>query len=158
MNKQLQIAGLALFALVFDDRIACSQTAGDFKLQHRSSFVNQPAHNPFWPIGWVKSDQPQETSQDTQVSINPENFVVTSISLSATPLAVINGKAFAEGETINAIYGGQRIRIQVLSIGDGTVTLQYAGKKIMLSLKRASSGAKQEAKETAPHDNAMILH
>lgn len=154
MKNKLIIAGMALLALAAPVR----PQAGEFKLQHHSSFDSQPAHNPFWPIGWVKSDKPQEAPQEAVATISPDNFVVTSISLSATPLAVINGKTFGEGEFINAVFGGQRVRIQVASIGDGVVTLLYAGKKIQVPMKRALSAPKQEVKENTPQDNAMILH
>lgn len=158
MKTQLKIAGIALFALAVSGRAACAQAAGDFKLQHRSSFANPPARNPFWPIGWVKAGQVPEAPPNTQVTLSPESFVVSSISLSAPPLAIINGKSYAEGETINAIYNGQRIRIQVVAIGDGAVTLQYAGRKITVFIKRALSGPKPEPGESTPPGSTLILH
>lgn len=170
MNTQLKIAGLAFLALISASRTALPQAPGEFKLKHRSSFTDPPAHNPFWPIGWVNSEHPQETVQEPLVAIKPESFVVSSISLGASPLAVIraaadstsgkttSGKTYGEGDSIEAIYGGQRIRIQVVAIGDGAVTLQYAGKKIIVSMKHAESGPRQEPKANALKDNAIILH
>ena len=98
-----------------------------FKLKHRSSFTDAPARNPFWPIGWVKGDTTQAEVQDA-VPITADKFEVTSISTGSNPLAVINGKTYAEGETIIALYDDQKIKIQVVAINDGDVVLNISAK------------------------------
>src|SRR5579862_5206371 len=134
MKTSLRMTLIAL--LLCGAAIACNaQTNVDLKLKHRSTFTCDAAHNPFWPIGWVKNGTESET-QDVAVPITADKFQVTSISTGATPMAVINGKTYAEGETIIALYSGQKIKILVASVTDGTVVLQYLDKKYTVPLKR----------------------
>jgi hypothetical protein len=136
MNKPLKIAWIALALLTAGTLVSHAQTSDALKLKHRSAFAGGPARNPFWPIGWVKdSSGGSAESEETVAAITPDKFLVTSISTGANPLAVINGKTFGEGETINAMYGDQKIKILVLAIQDGEVVLQYAGKKYVIAMK-----------------------
>src|SRR5271168_3925148 len=105
MNTPLKIASLAVLILGLGQISSNAQTEGEFQLKHRSSFTDAPGRNPFWPIGWVKGQETQNNVQETAVPVNEASFVVTSISSgSTTPLAVINGKTYGEGETIIAMY------------------------------------------------------
>ena len=140
MNTQLKTALLALFLLPAA-AAAChaqsddSAAAGGFNLKHRSSFNSTAARNPFWPIGWVKTDTGENETQEVAL-ITPSQFDITSISTGQNPLAVINGKTYGEGETITALYGSQKIKILVLAINDGEVVLQYLDKKYTIPLRR----------------------
>ena len=132
-----------------------------YQLKHRSSFTADQAHNPFWPIGWVKGAVVAgAVAQENDVPITSDSFTVTSISIGTTPLAVINGKTYGEGETISAVYGGQRIKIQVTAITDGTVILQYLNKKYVIALKHPELQSKAAPpQEYEPRtDSTMILH
>jgi hypothetical protein len=138
---------------------ACAQSTLA-KLTHRSEFKDDGFRNPMWPIGWQKpANGTQDVSTGPQLPIGPGMFNVTSISISSAPLAVINGRTYAEGEFINAIYGGQHIKILVSQINDGNVVLQYLGIKFTVNQKRPDMMPKQSpAKDETPPDNSVILH
>jgi hypothetical protein len=112
-----------------------------YVLKNRSKF-NDPgelAHVPFWPVGWTKQKQ---GAVAVAVAAEPKDksFRVTSILISsgtAPSLAVINGRAYGEGEFLRMPKGaGARARIRVQRIDDGTVTLQYEDQKIVTPLRR----------------------
>ncbi len=139
-----KVAVLSLVALVGSSLLASAQTAQDLKIKERSSFNAPPsARNPFWPIGWQKEAAPSvQNSVDATVPLpppelllKPENFIVSSISTGRTSLALINGKAYGEGDLIPYDVGGQKIAIQVYSIRDGMVTLRYKDKTIVSAIK-----------------------
>lgn len=159
MKIKLTITTLAL-ASAFVHGTASAQTAETYKLKHRSAYTDPSAHNPFWPIGWTKGDVVQQaTAQEAPPPISAESFAVTSISLSAAPLAVINGKTYGEGEIINAISGTQRLHIQVVAITDGSVVLQYLNKRYTIPLRRPQLNSERAPiKQESPAENAMILH
>ena len=161
MNTPSKIASIALLVLGLGVITSNAQTDVTLKLKHRSSFSNAPARNPFWPIGWVKGENAQGSEQEAEVPITADSFVVTSISISSTPQAIINGKIYAEGDVINALYGGQKVKIQVMVINDGDVILQYLGKKYTVPLKRPelSSHKAETSEDTLPKkDDVLILH
>jgi hypothetical protein len=161
MNTPLKIASIALF-LLWSGAASNAQTDGTFKLKHHSSFTNAPARNPFWPIGWVKGDTTKTETQEAEVPITADKFEVTSISTGSAPLAMINGKTYAEGETINAVYGDQKIKILVVAINDGAVVLQYLDKKYTIPLKRPElvHNPVSNDDDLLPRkdDNTLILH
>lgn len=138
--------------------VASAQETTIFKLIHRSEFSSTVERNPFWPIGWVKGAG-QAATQEAAVPVSASNFTVSSISISSTPLAVINGKTYAEGEVINAMYGGQRITIRLVAIHDGDVVLEYLGKRYTVPMKRPELIQKPVSGDTLPkQDNTLILH
>ena len=162
MKTPLKIAALALLVLAWGQISSSAQTDGAFKLTHRSSFTGAPERNPFWPIGWVKGQDTQTDVQETAVPITEASFVVTSISSgNSTPLAVINGKTYGEGETIVAMYGSQKIKIQVVAINDGEVVLQYLDKKYTVKMKEPVLNHHSDDDSDAllkKNDNVLILH
>jgi hypothetical protein len=125
------------------------KTAG-YKLKNRSVF-SQPetARAPFWPIGWSKpvAGQVTQTEQAAPVAtLDPEQFSVTSIVGS---IAIINGKPYAQGESIRA--GAKKdgksatagvtslppgTRVRVARVADGAVVLELNGQYTQLTLKR----------------------
>ena len=161
MKNVLKIT-IVILVLAFPGRMAFAQAPeaqGIFKLKHVSTFKQTSAHNPFWPIGWVRTANVQQQESEPQVPITSANFNVSSISISPTPMAIINNKACAEGETITARYGASRIQIQVMAIRDGEVILQYQGQNYTIPLKRPELTSKP-ANEEPPtmQETPMILH
>jgi len=141
-----KIAVIVLLISGFSGRVAWSQTTGSYSLKHRSEFSYAAPHNPFWPIGWVKG--------------SADNFVVTGISISSPPMALINNKECAEGEIIEAKYGAQTLKIKVLRINDGSVILQYQNKTYTIPFKHPALSSDSAPKEEVPEqqDRPMLLH
>jgi len=130
-------------------------------LKHRSAYGGPAAHNPFYPIGWVKGVErtAQAVVEGPSAIIGPSSFAISSISIASTPLAVINGKTCAEGETIEARYGAQILKIKILQINDGSVLMGYDGKTFTVELKHPTlSSESGPPKELPPENPPMILH
>jgi len=138
---------------------ATATATESYQLKHRSDFALQATqHNPFWPIGWEKGAAVSSSQQESQVPISAQNFVVTGISISSPPMAMINGQNYAEGETITAMFGGQKVKILVVTINDGSVVLQYLNKKYVIALRRPELNTKVPQQEFTPQqDKPMIL-
>jgi len=157
-----KIAVIVLLLLGFSGRIAWSQTTGAYTLKHRSIFTYSAPHNPFWPIGWVKGADVVQTAVATEVAapISADNFVVSGISISSPPMALINNKECAEGEIIEAKYGAQTLKIKVLRINDGSVILQYQNKTYTIPFKHPTLSSDSAPKEEVPEpqDRPMLLH
>jgi hypothetical protein len=157
-----KIAVIVLLISGFSGRSAWSQTAGTYTLKHRSEFSYSAPHNPFWPIGWVKGTEVVQTAVATEATapITAENFVVTGISISSPPMALINNKECAEGEIIEAKYGEQTLHIKVLRINDGSVILQYQNKTYTIPFKHPTLSSDSAPKEEVPQqqDRPMLLH
>ena len=120
-----------------------------YVLKNRSAFTGKPAESdsraPFWPIGWVKRKpgvivQATPAPSAPPVQLDANSFKVTSILIGSgtTPsLAVINGRAYSEGEFLRAPKGTPTTnRIRVQRINDGTVILQNATQTMVASLVR----------------------
>ena len=73
------------------------------------------------------------------VRVTPDMFRVTSIALGDTPLAIINGKRVAEGESVQVTVGGRGILFQVAKIEDGVVHLAHGQQVIDAHLAPATS-------------------
>ena len=119
-----------------------------YQLKNKSQFgtVDPSARAPFWPIGWVKPRPGSVTTNAnvqiaSRVQLDANAFRVTSILLGSgsTPsLAVINGRAYSEGEFLRMPKGGAtpQPRIRVQRINDGNVILQNADQTLVASLVR----------------------
>ncbi|MGB8354896.1 MAG: hypothetical protein WCD79_13455 [Chthoniobacteraceae bacterium] len=163
-----KIAVVVLLALGFGGHIAWSQTAGTtgttgiYVIKHRSEFSYTSPHNPFCPIGWVRGADPTQNTAvaETVAPISANNFVVSGISISPTPIALINNKECAEGETIEARYGDQILKIKVLRINDGSVVLQYQNKAYTIPLKHPTLSSESAPKEEVQpqQERPMLLH
>lgn len=148
----------ALLLVLFASLTSSAFSQTPVKVAYRSSFSDEGLRNPFWPIGWQKTDPtPQIATQGPALPISPDLFNVSSISISSSPLAVINGRSYGEGEVIDAIYNGQRIKILVVRITDGDVTLQYMNRKFVVSQRRLDMTPKHSSKDDVLHDTAIIL-
>ena len=131
-----------------------------YQLKNRSSFADtaEGARAPFWPIGWVHR---KGVSSVVATLVTPKSvldaasFRVTSILLGsgATPsLAVINGRAYSEGEFLKmprsaapaapppAANGAPALpmpaRIRVQRIVDGSVVLQRGDQTVTVAMQR----------------------
>lgn len=149
-NRLLHIAVALLFSVAAlraeDPAPAKSDTVPPYELKRRSKFTPTAAKArvPFWPIGWVKRSAGvvvEAAPEPARVLLDEKSFKVTSILLGAgtTPsLAVINGRAYSEGEFLRMPKGGATppVRVRVQRINDGTVILQNAGQTLVASLVR----------------------
>ena len=101
----------------------------EYMLAHSSSFNAPPANarNPFWPIGWVPTAGPAQVAAALNVSAS--DFNVTTISVDAPALAVINGKTRAVGDRIPVGPAGTE-SVLVKQILDGVVVLDYRGHEL----------------------------
>ncbi len=111
---------------------AVPKTSGkEYVLTHQSSFDAPPAsaRNPFWPIGWVPTAPVPTTAAAVSLNVRPEDFVVTTISVDAPALAVVNGKTRGVGDQI-PVSTDSRDFVTVKQILDGVVVLDYHGREL----------------------------
>ena len=133
-----------------------------YQLKNRSSFAcpGEGTRAPFWPIGWVHRKGVSSVVASVAApksALDEKSFRVTSILLGsgATPsLAVINGRAYSEGEFLKVPRGttaaapaapGTPVvaRIRVQRISDGNVVLQQADQVINVAIVRPEVAQKK---------------
>ena len=137
-----------------------------YQLKNRSSFAcpGEGTRAPFWPIGWVHRKGVSSVVAAVAApksALDEKSFRVTSILLGsgATPsLAVINGRAYGEGEflkmprgpavaAVPAAPGAPAApavaRIRVQRISDGSVVLQREDQTITVSMQRQELAQKK---------------
>ena len=128
----LGLAALSVpVGLCAQDAAALPKSSGkEYVLAHPSSFNAPPAatRNPFWPIGWVPTVA-APTMAAVTLNVKAEDFVVTTISVDAPALAVINGKTRGVGDQI-AVSADGREFVTVRQILDGVVVLDYRGHEL----------------------------
>jgi len=155
MNKNIVLAAVAL-AVGLMNFTARSQDTKGFKLKNRSAFtLQEPERNPFWPIGWVKTaTTTANTNETVQVAeIRPEDFTLSAILLGTPPMAVINGKEYAEGEFIVFKVGGPKTKVLVAQVMDGKVILRYMNRDYTVILHRkGEESVNKKAAPTPPQD------
>lgn len=141
---------LVVSALAADDSLdPKAPPLGNYEVKMQSTFALQDdARRPFWPIGWVKPNAvpSQPTGPVTKPTVlSADDFAVTSVLLGNPSLAVINGRAYGEGEVVRmpkaaAEKGAapkSKVRVQVARILDGRVVLQSAdGQSLEVALRR----------------------
>jgi hypothetical protein len=130
-------AGAAMAGPVVDTKPATVAKA--YEPKHKSVFVaTANDHNPFWPIGWVKTEVPVSTA-DTTAPVVPhvDDFLVTSILLNEPPMAVINGKEMAEGEVAALSVNGQPVMVQLMAVQDGRVILRWQNQNIIVPVRHS---------------------
>jgi len=132
-------SALLVLLLLSGSGFVCSaQTAEELGVSKRSAFdVATERRDPFLPVGWPRpASEPAPVVKGapavvtTESYIRPEAFAVSSISLDRIPLAVINGKAYGEGDSLPFVAGDKKIKLIVYSIRDGSVTLRYNDFKV----------------------------
>lgn len=138
---------------------------GKYEVKTQSTFrLDENARPPFWPIGWVKRAKEGSHTQATPVvrtELTAASFSVTSVLLGNPSLAVINGRAYGEGETIRmpkgaATKGGAPRtgpRVRVARILDGRVVLQSTdGQSIEVPLRRGQLTERKAGEEILLND------
>ncbi len=127
---------------------------------HSSFSIPESSRAPFWPIGWTPQKAEHVVAAAPKVTLNPEMFSVTSILTGNPSLAVINGRAYGEGEALRTPRAGKgdgavprgstppAARIFVQRILDGQVTLRADNQTVTVPLRRPElSERKPEAEE-----------
>ena len=157
----LTLAGSLLGAMALHAADAAPEKSAPapepYQLKNRSAFAapGEDVRAPFWPVGWVH--RKGVSSQVGQVAaaksvLDERSFRVTSILLGSgtTPsLAVINGRAYSEGELLKTPRGmavaaapagtaatPAAARIRVQRISDGSIVLQQADQTVTVALQR----------------------
>jgi hypothetical protein len=127
--------------------------AGTYTLKNRSAFaLPATTRPPFWPIGFVKGEAKRVAGPAApRPAVDESSFRVTSILLGNPALAVINGRAYSEGEYLR-MPKGTPVRIRVQRIADGGVVLQTADQVLNVALHRAEAGLKKVEEELLPDD------
>lgn len=142
--------------------------APGYQLKNRSSFTaSDETRAPFWPIGWTKrATHAASSSADAPVAakstIDPNNFKITSILLGSPSLAVINGRAYEEGEYLKnprskdgtPAPAGQAapLRIRVQQITDSAVVLQSGEEQATVRFNRPGFAAKGPVRDLLLED------
>ena len=117
---------------------------GKYDLKKKSAFtLAADRRAPFWPIGWVKrgAQVHTEITQAPKAKIDESAFNVTSILLGNPSLAVVNGRAYSEGEIVRMPKGSTSAKVRVQQIGDGGVTLIHEQQTFLVALKRPELAA-----------------
>lgn len=140
----------------------------DYALKNRSSFnASDDTRAPFWPIGWSrKAADGAPVSVAAPVAarptIDPASYKITSILLGSPSLAVINGRAYEEGEYLKvprakdgapapaAPKTAPRIRVQ--KITDSAVMLQQGTEQVTVEFVRAGLAAKGPVRDLLSED------
>lgn len=148
------MAGLIASPVLADESSSPAAPVGKYSLKKRS-VIHLPngTRAPFWPIGWVKGAPATAKAEAApQPLLNERSFRVTSILLGSPSLAVINGRAYSEGEYIRMPKetGGLRVRVQRIS--DGLVMLQHDQQMLSVQLTRAELGPKKPEMEYLSDD------
>jgi hypothetical protein len=141
-------SGFVALAQAADDAAAAPEPIGSYQLKNRSTFSTPDnARPPFWPVGHVKSAPGVvQVTAGARVGYSPEMFSLTSVVVGNPSLAIINGRAYGEGESIRlgarapgarTAAADTRQRIRVNRILDGQVVLQAPDGQILnVSLRR----------------------
>jgi hypothetical protein len=93
-------------------------------------------HNPFWPIGWVKTVNDSVDTSSAPVVPHTDDFLVTTILLNDPPMAVINGKDMAEGEVATLQTAAGSVVVQLMAVQDGSVTLRWENQNLVVPIHR----------------------
>ena len=116
-----------------------SAEVGKYELKKKSAFtLASDRRAPFWPIGWVKrsTEARTEITQAPKQKIDGKAFTVTSILLGNPSLAVVNGRAYSEGELIRMPKGSTPVKVRVQQVTDGSVTLRQDDQTIVIAMRR----------------------
>ena len=172
MNTKLALLTLAASLLPFAASAADEPAASaGYQLKNRSTFTAaEDARAPFWPIGWARRVQKAEPGivaapVVVKASLDASQFKITSILLGSPSLAVINGRAYGEGEylkapRVTAAAGAAPVapaapppaRVRVQQINDGSVVLQSAEESLTVQFNRPGLAAKQSVRELSFED------
>jgi hypothetical protein len=133
-----------------------------YQLKKRSVFnLNANARAPFWPIGWVhRESSSPELQPGARFVLDEKNFSVTSILMGPPAIAVINGRAYEEGQFLRqprasaagtpaspVATGANQPRVRVHRIADGQVSLAYDTQIIGIPLRRPELNERKASEE-----------
>lgn len=140
-----------------------------YVLKRRSTFTppSADARAPFWPIGWAPPKTGEVVSTQIATTHEPaldeKSFRVTSILIGdgSTPsFAVINGRAYGEGEFLKVPRGSAEsaqsklmARIRVQRINDGRIVLQRGQQTLLVALQRPESALRKIQEEQLLSDD-----
>ena len=130
-----------------------SGATGGYRLKRQSSFKagGVGVRVPFWPIGWVHLDGVTVVEAPPVVPLEPfdaKGLRVTSVLIGSGvggSLAVINGRAYGEGEylKIGRVEGVEKgkvgvkaVRVRVVRIWDGGVELERGVERARIGIER----------------------
>ncbi len=133
----LSLVASASAALAAEDK--ASAKAPHYQLKSHSDFKldAETTRTPFWPIGWVRPGAAAPVMgapAAPDFKLEARYFRVTSILLGNPALATINGRAFAEGESLPVMRGTERLKVIVRAIRDGSVTLDFNQQRLLVPL------------------------
>jgi hypothetical protein len=170
MNFKLATLALVLVLPYAAAAVEKTPAKAGYQLKNRSSFAPaEEPRTPFWPIGWSKRIQKTETAVAAapvaaKSSLDPSQFKITSILLGSPSLAVINGRAYGEGEFLkvpraaatapaaNAAAPQPAARVRVQQITDSTVVLQSGEQSLTVPFHRPGLAAKQAGRDLLLED------
>jgi hypothetical protein len=145
------LAGAAIPGAPAAPEAAAPSSMAGYQLKNRSSYhLPESTRPPFWPIGWVKRPVGGVITQEAPaptITLDPEQFNVTSILLGAPSLAVINGRAYSAGEYIRPAKPKDKaapaagalppgVKVRIARIVDGIVSIEVNGQVTDLTLRR----------------------
>jgi len=165
MKTTLLTLAVLLLPVVAWAEEAAPKPAG-YQLKKRSSFsVAEDTRAPFWPIGWNRRAQEAAAAIAAKpvvvkATIDPANFKITSILLGSPSLAVINGRAYGEGEFIKTPRPAEGApadpaatpRIRVQQISDSAVVLQSGAQQVTVKFNRQGLALKSRTPEVLLQD------
>jgi len=138
---------------VVDVTPASGSGSGSYVPKQKSTFTaGLNAHNPFWPIGWVKTESISTADNGASLTPRPEDFSVTTIMLNEPPMAVINSKDMAEGEVAALNVNGRSVIVQLMAVQDGRVILRWQNQNLVVPIHRD-----EELSVAAPEQPATDL-
>ena len=121
---------------LFLGAIRADDNGPTIELNKKSSFDAAEARDPFWPIGWKKSE-PKSTTGETGPAIAPESFALTSVTMGTGPhFAILNGKIMQEGQQFGLALNKEIYQVTLRTIEDGRVILAYQGGEVVVPLRR----------------------
>lgn len=113
------LLGVSQFSIAKGDE----QKVEPYELKKKSEFsFEKTARAPFWPIGWQRPDAEVKGATPTVAVvvkapvIPPGTFKITSVMIGPPSIAVINGRAFEEGEYVKLSIGDQKHRVLIRQI------------------------------------------
>lgn len=147
---------LSLLAIPLPGSAEIMPVGETYRLNTRSVFAAaEDARSPFWPIGWSPSKGAAPSLLVVpRVDLDLTKFVLTSTMLGSPAIAVINGRAYTEGETLKGARAALKMtvapppgtpypKIRVQRIVDGSVMLECQGKLISLAMNRPTFGPRK---------------
>ena len=140
-----------LVALLLLGLDCCAGAADQLPYPKPSSFDSSKiTRDPFVPIDSLGTADKTFVVESAHIDAAKKfdlaaSFRVSSISVSDISVAIINNRAFAEGDSFDMRTEGNLIkRITVLKIKDGSVDLDCAGYRVTVPLLRKEAKPVQE--------------